>query len=138
MVPPSPKPRRFEGSVVRRAAARGSKSERDAVMLDTDEGARRLGEVALVPYESPISRMGILFYNTLFDENASCHFALGKAYPTCIAGGPEMSKQELLAAGVNDSLIHVDFMVGSKDLEIVGVMADGSEVPVFTNGNFAL
>ena len=125
-----------DGVVVDFGARKGAEVLRE--MLDTDEGARRLGEVALVPYESPISRMGILFYNTLFDENASCHFALGKAYPTCIAGGPEMSKQELLAAGVNDSLIHVDFMVGSKDLEIVGVMADGSEVPVFTKGNFAL
>lgn len=107
-------------------------------MLDMDEGAKRLGEVALVPYDSPISNLGILFYNTLFDENASCHFALGKAYPTCIAGGTDMGKEQLLAAGVNDSLIHVDFMVGTKDLSIVGVREDGTEVPVFVDGNFAL
>jgi aminopeptidase len=105
-------------------------------LLETDEGARRLGEVALVPYDSPISNLGILFYNTLFDENASCHFALGKAYPTCIAGGVDMDKPALLAAGVNDSLVHVDFMVGSADLSITGIKADGTEVPVFKNGNF--
>lgn len=105
-------------------------------LLETDEGARRLGEVALVPYDSPISNLKILFYNTLYDENASCHFALGKAYPTCIAGGTDMSKEQLIAAGVNDSLVHVDFMVGSADLSITGVRLDGSEVAVFTNGNF--
>jgi len=107
-------------------------------LLDTDEGARRLGEVALVPHDSPISNLGILFYNTLFDENASCHFALGKAYPTCIAGGSDMSKEQLLAAGANDSLVHVDFMVGSADLSITGIKSDGTEVPVFRNGNFTL
>lgn len=107
-------------------------------LLDTDEGAKRLGEVALVPHDSPISNLGILFYNTLFDENASCHFALGKAYPTCIQGGPDMTKEQLLAAGANDSLVHVDFMVGSSDLTITGIQADGTEVPVFRNGNFAL
>ena len=106
-------------------------------LLETDEGAKRLGEVALVPYDSPISRLGILFYNTLFDENAACHFALGKAYPTCIAGGVDMDKPTLLAAGVNDSLVHVDFMVGSADLSITGIKSDGSELAVFKNGNFA-
>jgi len=105
-------------------------------LLETDEGAKRLGEVALVPHDSPISNMGILFYNTLFDENASCHFALGKAYPTCIAGGVDMDKPALLAAGVNDSLVHVDFMIGTADLSITGTGADGSEIPVFINGNF--
>ena len=107
-------------------------------LLDTDEGARRLGEVALVPYDSPISNLGILFFNTLFDENASCHFALGKAYPTCIEGGVAMDGKALLAAGVNDSLTHVDFMVGSADLEITGIEPGGAEVAVFRNGNFAL
>jgi aminopeptidase len=107
-------------------------------LLGTDAGARRLGEVALVPYDSPISNMGILFYNTLFDENASCHFALGKAYPTCINEGVDMDATALLAAGVNDSLIHVDFMIGSADLSITGTKADGTEVTVFKDGNFLL
>jgi aminopeptidase len=106
-------------------------------LLDTDDGAMRLGEVALVPYDSPISNQKILFFNTLFDENASCHFALGKAYPTCIKGGDEMSKDDLIKAGANDSLTHVDFMVGTDDLEIIGIKADGTEITVFNKGNFA-
>lgn len=106
-------------------------------LLDTDEGAKRLGEVALVPFDSPISNQNILFYNTLFDENASCHFALGKAYPICVKGGESMNKEELKAAGANDSLTHVDFMVGTEDLEIIGIHEDGSEVAIFKNGNFA-
>lgn len=106
-------------------------------LLDTDEGAKRLGEVALVPYDSPISNQKILFFNTLFDENASCHFALGKAYPICVEGGEAMSVEELKAAGANDSLTHVDFMVGTDDLEIVGITEDNKEVQIFKNGNFA-
>lgn len=105
-------------------------------MLETDAGASRLGEVALVPYDSPISNQKILFYNTLFDENASCHFALGKAYPM-VDGVENMSKEEMLAAGINDSLIHVDFMVGTDDMEIVGIKADGKEVTIFKSGNYA-
>ncbi|MBN1520637.1 MAG: aminopeptidase [Spirochaetales bacterium] len=107
-------------------------------LMETDGGARRLGEVALVPHDSPISNQRILFYNTLFDENASCHFALGKAYPTCVKGGPDMSKEELAAAGANDSLVHVDFMVGSPDLSIDGVDASGAVTPVFRAGNFVI
>ena len=106
-------------------------------LLDTDEGARYLGEVALVPFDSPISRSGILFYNTLFDENAACHLALGKAYPTCLKDGEKMDSVTLLQHGVNDSLMHEDFMVGSRDLEIVGTRRDGTEVQVFHEGNFA-
>ena len=98
--------------------------------------ARHLGEAALVPYNSPISNSGILFYNTLFDENAACHLALGKAYPTCIQGGEKMNSVELAQHGVNDSLIHEDFMIGTKDMEIDGVKADGTLVPVFRQGNF--
>ncbi|MBU0934417.1 MAG: aminopeptidase [Spirochaetes bacterium] len=124
-----------DGLVVDYGAARGLDTLKE--MLETDEGSRRLGEVALVPYDSPISNQRILFYNTLFDENASCHFALGKAYPSCVKGGDEMSPEQLLAAGVNDSLIHVDFMIGTADLSITGIKADGSEVPVFIKGNFA-
>ena len=106
-------------------------------LLDTDDGARHLGEVALVPWDSPINRQNILFYNTLFDENASCHFALGKAYPLCLRGGEAMSPEELAAAGANDSLTHVDFMIGTADLEIIGVTAGGQETVVFSQGNFS-
>lgn len=102
-----------------------------------DEGAARLGEVALIPYHSPISLSHILFYETLFDENASCHLAFGKAYPTCLSGGSEMDDQELCANGLNDSMIHVDFMVGSDDLSITGTQSDGTLVPVFINGDWA-
>ena len=106
-------------------------------LLDTDEGSRYLGEVALVPHNSPISNSKILFYNTLFDENASCHLAFGKAYPVNIKGGEDMTREELNAAGANDSLSHEDFMVGTADLSIVGVKHNGEEVPVFVDGNFA-
>ena len=107
-------------------------------LLAMDEGASRLGEVALVPYDSPISHSGVLFLNTLFDENAACHLAFGKAYPTCIKDGSSMQELELVAAGANDSLIHEDFMIGSRDLAITGKMKDGSEIPVFRNGNFVI
>ena len=103
-----------------------------------DEGASYFGEVALVPYDSPISNQKILFYNTLFDENAACHLAFGEAYPECVKGGEAMSKEELKAAGLNDSNTHVDFMVGTADLSIIGTTKDGREIPVFVNGNFAL
>ncbi len=106
-------------------------------LFDVDENARYLGEVALVPYDSPISNSGLLFYNTLFDENASCHFAFGKAYPTCIKGGVDLSDEELLEVGVNDSLIHEDFMVGSKDLEITGELPNGEVEYIFKDGNWA-
>lgn len=105
-------------------------------LLETDDGASYLGEVALVPYDSPISNSGILFYNTLFDENASCHFAFGKAYPTCIESGATLTKEELELRGVNDSLIHVDFMIGTQDLEIAGITSNGKHVPVFSHGDF--
>ena len=90
-----------------------------------------------MPYDSPISQSGILFYNTLFDENAACHLALGKAYPTCLEGGADMDSVTLLQHGVNDSLLHEDFMVGTRDLAITGTQADGTEVPVFREGNWA-
>lgn len=106
-------------------------------LFDKDERAKRLGEVALVPYDSPISNSKILFFNTLFDENASCHLALGKAYPTTIKGGADMNDEELSKNGVNDSLAHEDFMVGTKDLNIIGVKKDGIEVKIFENGNWA-
>ena len=106
-------------------------------IIETDEGSHYLGEVALVPYDSPISKSGILFYNTLFDENASCHLAIGKAYLKCIENSGNMTKEQLENAGANNSLIHVDFMIGSRDLEITGITAEGKKVPVFRNGNFA-
>lgn len=107
-------------------------------LLDIDEGAMYLGEVALVPYESPISQLNIIFKNTLFDENASCHFAFGKAYPTNIEGGSNMSDEELEAHGVNNSLTHVDFMVGSEDMDIVGETESGEKIQVFKDGNWAI
>lgn len=107
--------------------------------IDLDEGSHYLGEIALVPYDSPISNSGILFFNTLFDENAACHFAFGKAYPACIRGGDELSVEELKAAGINaESNTHVDFMVGTADLEITGLTRGGETVKVFENGNFVI
>ena len=105
-------------------------------LLDTDEGSRRLGEAALVPVDSPISNSGILYYNTLFDENASCHVALGKAYPGPVPGANEMTDEERDAVGLNSSLTHVDFMIGSKELDIDGITRDGKVVPVFRQGNW--
>ena len=103
-----------------------------------DEGASYFGEVALVPYDSPISNQGILYYNTLFDENARCHLAFGEAYPECLEGGNDMTRDELKEHGLNWSINHVDFMVGTADLSIVGTTHDGKEIPVFVNGNFAI
>lgn len=127
---------RFEdGKVVEAHAAKG-----EAVLkklLETDEGAVRLGEVALVPQSSPIAQTGILFYNTLYDENASCHLALGRAYRTSLQGGESMSEEDFGAAGGNDSLIHVDFMIGADEMAIDGVLADGSTEPVFRQGEWA-
>jgi aminopeptidase len=106
-------------------------------LIESDEGSRYLGEVALVPVDSPISRSGIMFYNTLFDENASCHLAIGRAYPTNLVNGGSMSPEELAAAGVNDSIVHEDFMIGTEDLEITGVTASGLALPIFRDGRFS-
>ena len=102
-----------------------------------DEGSAYLGECALVPYDSPISRSGLLFYNTLFDENAACHLALGMGFADTIRGFENMSLEEVRALGVNDSIIHEDFMIGSKDMNIDAICRDGSVVPVFRDGNWA-
>ena len=123
-----------DGKIVEATASEGQ--ETLLKKLDVDEGARYFGEVALVPHKSPISEMGILFYNTLFDENASCHFAFGKAYPA-FRDADTASSEELAARGANDSVVHVDFMVGTPDLSIIGVKTDGKEIPVFAGGNFA-
>lgn len=107
-------------------------------LVETDEGSHYLGEVALVPFHSPISQSNILFYNTLFDENASNHLAIGSAYAFCIEGGKKMSSEELAANGLNESLTHVDFMIGSDKMDIDGITADGKTVPVFRAGNWAI
>jgi len=107
-------------------------------MINDIPGMDRLGEIALVEHDSPISNTGILYYNTLYDENASCHLALGSAYPDCIEGGAEMSEEQRAAEGINVSDNHQDFMFGSADMSIVGVTASGEEVVVFKDGNFAI
>lgn len=123
------------GKVVEATAEKGEEILKD--LLKMDEGACRLGEVALIPYHSPISLMDKVFYETLLDENASCHLALGDAYPTCVEKGADMSEEEQKKAGLNDSMIHVDFMVGSPDLTITGIRKDGTRVPVFVDGDWA-
>lgn len=124
-----------DGEVVDFKADQGEDVLRD--LLNTDEGARRLGEVALVPDDSPISNRNTIFYNTLFDENASCHIALGSAYGFNVEGGTEMTTEEKLVHGLNDSLIHVDFMIGSPDLTIYGITQDDEKELVFENGNWS-
>lgn len=124
-----------DGRIVDLHADEGEETLKAAV--GTDEGSHYLGEIALVPYDSPISKSGVLFFNTLFDENASCHFAFGKAYPSCIRGGEDMGMEELIAHGINaESNTHVDFMVGTDDLSITGITHDGREIPVMRNGNW--
>ena len=106
-------------------------------LVDSDEGSHYLGEVALVPFNSPISQSNVLFFNTLFDENASNHLAIGSAYAFCIEGGKQMSSEELAANGLNESITHVDFMIGSAEMDIDGITADGKSEPVFRGGNWA-
>lgn len=125
-----------DGQVVEYDATRGRDILKD--ILDTDEGARRLGEVALVGDDSPISNTGLLFQNTLFDENASCHFALGSAYGENHLRGNDMTDDEKKQAGMNKSIIHVDFMVGGPKLSVVGVKADGTRVQILKNGNWVI
>ena len=123
------------GKVVKARAGKGEKTLKR--LLESDEGASRLGEVALVPHSSPISQTGTLFYNTLYDENAASHLALGRAYRFTIEGGSDMSADEAEAHGANDSLSHVDFMVGSNELDIDGVHKDGTTEPVMRKGEWA-
>ena len=123
-----------DGKVVEATAEKGQ-DVLDELLKNA--GADSLGEVSLVPDESPISQSGIIFYNTLYDENASDHLALGAAYPFNVQGGREMSNEELLEHGVNVSKTHVDFMVGSSEMNIDGIKEDGTVVPVFRNGNWA-
>ena len=127
---------RFEGG---RVVDYGAEQGREVLrhILETDEGATRLGECALVSKNTPIRRSDTLFYDTLYDENASCHLALGMGFPECLAGGVSMSKERLAEHGVNQSATHVDFMIGTDDLSVTGICADGTEVPVFVSGQWA-
>ncbi|HFQ6606881.1 TPA: aminopeptidase [Staphylococcus aureus] len=124
-----------DGEIIDFSAVKGEAVLKD--LINTDEGSRRLGEVALVPDDSPISNRNTIFYNTLFDENAACHLAIGSAYAFNIQGGTEMTVEEKIASGLNDSNVHVDFMIGSSDLTIYGIFEDGSKELVFENGNWA-
>ncbi|BCG59226.1 aminopeptidase [Paenibacillus sp. URB8-2] len=123
------------GRIVGVSAEQGQETLEHLISLD--EGAKYLGEVALVPHYSPISDSNILYYNTLFDENASNHLAIGTAYAFCLEGGKSMTKEELEDRGLNTSVTHVDFMIGSAEMNIYGVTNDGTEEPVFLNGNWA-
>lgn len=126
---------RFEGGkVVEAHASRGEEVLQK--MIETDEGARRLGEVALVPHSSPIASSGLLFLNTLFDENAACHIALGQAYSTCLKDGDSLTPEQLAAKGANTSLIHVDWMIGSNRIDVDGVTASGALDPVMRAGEW--
>jgi len=124
-----------EGRIVEATSSRGE--EVLSKVLDTDEGARRLGEVALVPHSSPISKSGRLFFNTLFDENAASHIALGQCYSKCFVDGAELTPEQIAAQGGNKSLIHIDWMIGSDKTDIDGIRIDGSRVPVFRKGEWA-
>ena len=124
-----------DGSITEASASQGE--DVFLKLLDTDEGARRLGEVALVPHSSPISQSGLLFYNTLFDENAACHIALGQCYSKCFRKGETLSAEDVAERGGNASMIHVDWMIGSDEIDVDGIAADGSKVPVFRKGEWA-
>ncbi|MDP4034472.1 MAG: aminopeptidase [Pseudorhodobacter sp.] len=127
---------RFEaGRITEARATRGEAVLRK--VLDSDAGARRLGEVALVPHSSPISKSGLLFYNTLCDENAACHIALGQCYSKCFVGGAALTPAQIAAQGGNSSVIHIDWMIGSDRIDIDGVHGDGRRVPVFRGGEWA-
>lgn len=126
-----------DGKVVEYTCEKGEEALKQLLNADGD-GASRLGEVALVPHESPVSQSGKVFYNTLFDENASCHLALGKAYPTNIEGGADMDEEQLDKHGVNDSIVHEDFMIGSATMNIDGITKDGTSEAIFRNGAWAI
>ena len=127
---------RFEnGRAVEVHAAQGEAALKK--MIQMDEGASMLGECALVPFRSPINDSRVLFYNTLFDENAACHLALGRGFTNCVRGYEQYTEEQLKAMGVNDSMIHVDFMIGNDDLDITGVTDTGARIPVFRGGGWA-
>lgn len=124
-----------QGRIVDATAEQGLETLKG--LIEMDEGSHYLGEVALVPHQSPISQSNILYYNTLFDENASNHLAIGSAYAFCLEGGKGLSQEQLKERGLNTSMAHVDFMIGSAEMNIFGVTADGREEPIFRNGNWA-
>ncbi|MFP4456758.1 MAG: aminopeptidase [Clostridia bacterium] len=124
------------GKIVKFSAKEGYEQLKE--LINTDEGSAYFGEVALVEDNSPISNMNTIFFNTLFDENASCHLAIGQAYPMTIKNGQNMDKSQLKKRGLNDSLVHVDFMIGTKDLAVYGKMKNSEIIPIFQNGNFAI
>lgn len=124
-----------DGKIVDFDAEKGKETLEKVFTID--ENSKYLGEVALVPFDSPISNSGKVFYNTLYDENASCHLAVGSAYPVCMEGAESLSEEELLKKGVNVSTNHVDFMIGTEDLEVIGIQEDGTEIPIIKEGNFA-
>ena len=126
---------RFEAGRIVQSAATSGHAVLERV-LGTDDGARRLGEVALVPHSSPISSSGALFFNTLFDENAASHIALGQSYRTCVQGGTTADAAELVRRGANSSLIHIDWMIGSGQIDVDGIGADGRREPVMRQGEF--
>jgi aminopeptidase len=126
---------RFEGGKIVEATATAGEDVLNR-LISTDDGARRLGEVALVPHSSPIAQSGVLFWNTLFDENAASHIALGQAYSTCLIGGEKMDAAQLAALGANASLIHVDWMIGSGEMDVDGVAADGTSEPLMRKGEW--
>ena len=125
-----------KGKIVNYSAERGFETLKG--LIETDAGTKRLGEIALIGKSSPIRECGILFYNTLFDENASCHLAIGKAYPTTVKNGESLTKKQLSDLGINDSIEHVDFMIGSFDMNIYGIKKDGTTVPLFLDGEWAI
>lgn len=144
----SAKPLSYRGELIENFSVRFEngkavevKAEKNQALLEQmiamDEGACMLGECALIAYDSPINNTGLLFYNTLFDENASCHLALGRGFTNCIRGYENYSKEQLKAKGINDSMIHVDFMIGSKDLSVAGVTKNGERIEIFKDGNWA-
>lgn len=124
-----------DGEVVEVSAEQGEETLK--ALINDNKGSKSLGEVALVPHKSPISQSGIIFYNTLFDENASNHLALGQAYATSVQGGAKMDRDQLEDAGLNRSNVHVDFMVGNGEMNIDGIKEDGTVVPIFRNGEWA-
>jgi aminopeptidase len=126
---------RFENGRIVEASATSGEDVLNR-LISTDDGARRLGEVALVPHSSPIAQSGVLFWNTLFDENAASHIALGQAYSTCIIDGEKMDAEQLAAVGANASLIHVDWMIGSGEMDVDGVAADGTTEPLMRKGEW--
>lgn len=144
----STKPLSYQGRLIRNFSVRFEKGRAVEVhaatgedvlkkMIEMDEGAAYLGECALVPYDSPVNASRVLFYNTLFDENAACHLAFGRGFTNCVRGYEDKTEEQLHALGVNDSIIHVDFMIGNDDLHIDGVTDTGARHPIFRNGRWA-